>query len=377
MGLMGLIPFVVAGVVHAQGTMVTLDAGAANVTQPRSGGAAAGFLGAGLRRSGEQFSWLAALALSAGGEGAMASVASAGVEFTPALLPWWRGELSASLARFAGGGAPGTSRSLATRQSVTVGGLVLWASGALGDMERLQLASDNTMVTVGGSAAAGPVVLSAEGRQWRTADWALLEAAGYGLSRAASAYNLRDATVSVQLRTAPFDWFVSGSWRRGWQATTGSSRAFTAGVQAALTPNMGLSVSGGEQLADPVRGTPEVQIVSAALRWRWELRDEGATLLLFPALGRARLEREADGTTVLTLEVDAPPDARVEYSASFASWLAVPLTRDGARYRARVVLPPGTHRVAMRVNGGAWQPPAGMARVDDELGGAAGLIVVP
>ncbi len=374
---MGLIPFVVAGVARAQGTVVTLDAGAASVSQPAFSPTAAGFVGAGLRRSGEQLSWVAALALSAGGEGALASVATAGAEFVPRFASWWRAELGASLALFDGGSASGTSRSLTTRHVVAAGPLAFWATGALGDMQRRVLASDNTMVALGGSAAMGPAVVGVEGRQWRTADWALIEAAGYTLSRAASAYNLRDATVSVQLRTAPLDWFVSGSWRRGWQATTGSSRAFTAGVQAALTPQLGLSVFGGEQLADPVRGTPEMRLVSAALRWRWNVGGAASTLPAFAAVGRALVERAADGATTLTLEVDAPPDARVEYSASFSAWAAIPLARDGTRFRVRVPLPPGSHRVALRVNGGGWGPPAGMARVDDELGGAAGLVVVP
>jgi hypothetical protein len=33
--------------------------------------------------------------------------------------------------------------------------------------------------------------------------------------------------------------------------------------------------------------------------------------------------------------------------------------------------------VAVRVNGGAWRAPRGLAVVDDDFGGKAGLIVIP
>ncbi len=378
MGLLGLIPFVLAGTVRAQDTELTFESGLAMVTQRSLDGRAAAFMGAGLRHAGERFSWTASGALSLGAEGSLAGFGTAGAEFVPLSAPWWRSELSASLSQYGGEfGVSGTSRSVVARQSVVAGPFTLWAGGALGDTKRSVLASDNTAVSVGASLAAGPVVVSAEGRQSRTADWALLEAAGYTLSRAASAYDLRDVTGTIRVRTAPFDWIVSGSWRQGLQATLGSSEAFSFGVQAALTPRLALTLFGGDQLADLVRGVPELRLVSASLRWRWTLGDDAVMLPAFAALGRALVERDAAGITTLTLEVDAPPDARVEYSASFTDWVPVPLARDGTRFRARLVLPSGTHRVALRVNGGSWQPPAGMARVDDELGGAAGLVVVP
>jgi hypothetical protein len=55
----------------------------------------------------------------------------------------------------------------------------------------------------------------------------------------------------------------------------------------------------------------------------------------------------------------------------------VPLTRTNEGWEAEIALPPGRHRVAVRINGGPWQAPRGTARVRDEYGGEAGLIVVP
>ena len=56
MGLMGLIPFVLAGTARAQDTELTFDAGLAMVTQRSLDGRAAAFMGAGLRHAGERFS---------------------------------------------------------------------------------------------------------------------------------------------------------------------------------------------------------------------------------------------------------------------------------------------------------------------------------
>jgi hypothetical protein len=38
---------------------------------------------------------------------------------------------------------------------------------------------------------------------------------------------------------------------------------------------------------------------------------------------------------------------------------------------------PGTHRVAIRVNGGAWVVPPNLPHVSDEFGGEVGLLIVP
>ena len=41
------------------------------------------------------------------------------------------------------------------------------------------------------------------------------------------------------------------------------------------------------------------------------------------------------------------------------------------------VVAPGTHRVAIRVNGGPWAVPPNLPHVSDEFGGEVGLLIVP
>jgi len=43
----------------------------------------------------------------------------------------------------------------------------------------------------------------------------------------------------------------------------------------------------------------------------------------------------------------------------------------------QLTLPAGAHRIAVRVNGGPWRAPRGLAPVNDDFGGKAGVVVIP
>ena len=68
---------------------------------------------------------------------------------------------------------------------------------------------------------------------------------------------------------------------------------------------------------------------------------------------------------------------KVEVAGDFSAWEPVAMGRDGSFWIARVALGPGKHRVAVRVSGGEWRAPRNLARVRDDYGGEAGLVVVP
>jgi hypothetical protein len=89
----------------------------------------------------------------------------------------------------------------------------------------------------------------------------------------------------------------------------------------------------------------------------------------------ATLARMTDGT-VLIVRIRAPVAARVEVAGSFSGWEPIPLELKGAYWEAQVRVPPGRHRVAYRIDGGAWRAPSGLARLK-EFGGEVGLIVIP
>jgi hypothetical protein len=58
-------------------------------------------------------------------------------------------------------------------------------------------------------------------------------------------------------------------------------------------------------------------------------------------------------------------------------WEPRPLARRDGHWELRLTTAAGAHHVVVRIDGGRWIVPANLPHLDDELGGAVGLIVVP
>ena len=80
---------------------------------------------------------------------------------------------------------------------------------------------------------------------------------------------------------------------------------------------------------------------------------------------------------VSILRVRAPGAQRVELMADFTGWEAVELRHDGALFTMPMTVRAGTHRIALRIDGGPWTTAANTPAVDDDLGGRVGRFVVP
>jgi hypothetical protein len=66
-----------------------------------------------------------------------------------------------------------------------------------------------------------------------------------------------------------------------------------------------------------------------------------------------------------------------EIAGDFTDWKPVPLERlNGGWWYAMLQVPPGVHRVQLRLNGGLWQSPPGLPRADDGPAGPSGALVV-
>lgn len=220
-----------------------------------------------------------------------------------------------------------------------------------------------------------------------TTDWQLMEAAGYFLTTPARAYHVEDLSIELRAQRARVNAYVLQSWRRGVGATSGSGRTTTGGATLNVFSHWSLSGTIGSQQADVLRGLPAAQIRTLSIRWQrapWRpqysapVRDRVRSSLNAGDAPRreANLERTENGG-VLVLLVAAPATAVVEVAGSFNEWRALPLAYDGTQFTLRVPLTSGAHRLAVRVNGGLWRALSGLARVDDGLGGANSLVVVP
>lgn len=284
---------------------------------------------------------------------------------------------------------PGRSgtRTAAVQQTLQRGPLSLSAQTGIGATSRYGDAFLGT--TVGATLGLRVRGLDArvQGVRASTDDWQLMEAANFFLARQASGYVVDDRTASLAWRGTVFGVTLGASAahtaRRARYPTIGETDGEAYALSWQATSSLLLIAQTGMQLGDVLRGVPQARYAGASVRWiptglRRGVRGNAnnATSIPVVAAGEVRLERGSAGGT-LELTIDAPANATVEVASSHTEWAPVSMTRDGTRFVHRLTLPQGTHRVAVRINGGAWRAPRGLAAVDDGYGGTAGVVIVP
>jgi hypothetical protein len=187
------------------------------------------------------------------------------------------------------------------------------------------------------------------------------------------------------------DLTVSAGFRAGEDSSAGVNRWAEVNVTAWLSRRVAVVGGVGAFPAEVVRGLPGGRYGSVALRMA-SRRPTGSDPKLVAQLilpyelrglrrrGTARAEEfvvaAADNGT-RDIHVRVPEASRVELMADFTDWTPVALTRErGGRWSLNIFIAPGVHRVNLRVDGGPWLPPPGLTAVQDEFGGAVGLLVV-
>lgn len=194
----------------------------------------------------------------------------------------------------------------------------------------------------------------------------------------------------VQLRFAAGSAQVTANvGARGWSAPEDAASVAWGNV-AAVVPLRGplaLVASAGSYPADPAQALAAGRFVSLSFRLGLTgpgpRPDPGALsrTRLLPPLAEpttAALTARRDPDGAVLLELRAPGAARVELMGTFTGWAAVEMSAAGGdRWRLRVASPPGAQRVNVRVDGGAWGVPDGLALVQDEFDGVTALLVVP
>jgi hypothetical protein len=232
--------------------------------------------------------------------------------------------------------------------------------------------SHTTSVELGGWVTSDALTLDLSASRTRTEDSLLMAASEIFASHRSAWIDVEDVVLAASWAHGPLDLALTQRWRAGVLGTAMSQSALTGTGTYAFTPRVALVVTAGRQLADPLRGAPDATIATALFRFTFTDPGDDAP----PAReSDATLARMTDGT-VLIVRIRAPVSARVEVAGSFSGWEPVPVEQKGAYWEAQVRVPPGRHRVAYRIDGGAWRAPNGLARLR-EFGGEVGLIVIP
>lgn len=354
---------------------VQLDVAAASVQQRARDARGAAIVGVSWRLTDRRIASLLSAAVTDAGDSASAGQVLGAVAWRPLADGWVVIEAGSGFNMF-GASFVGRGGNLSgyVRQRVIVGDGGGWLGVADGLSQRDGDASHGTAVEAGVWYKAGDLTATATASRLRSDDWPLLEAAGIYLTRPSLMADLDDATMALHYARDRFAADLSGSWRTGRRATSAAQTALNWSASWAFNERVTLAFGGGRLLADPVRGTPDASIVSAALRFTW--RPAGTEADVPGVTSFARLVPR-EGGALLTMDIVAPDSVAVDVAGDFSGWEPVPLHRVPNGWRLRQFLTPGRHSVAVRYDGGPWRAPGNLARMKDEFDGEYGLIVVP
>jgi hypothetical protein len=204
---------------------------------------------------------------------------------------------------------------------------------------------------------------------------------GYGQYIVAERAVYSDLSSGWHREDRAYSLTVVGGIRAGFQGVGALDGWASATAEWWVRPHAAVVAGVGRGLADVVRGVPPTRYATVALRVALQPR---ASLVLRPSAPLVRGPRltvaAANMSMQRTIEVDAEGASTVELMADFTSWEPVPLMRADAAstvWRIERPIEPGPHRVALRINGGAWTVPANLPRANNGFGGTVGLITVP
>jgi hypothetical protein len=369
-----------AGALHAGGAQgvpeLRLEAGRAQIRQRGYDVANAALLGLYLRLP--QDGWT--VLLSSNFTYARDSLAAAqGV--AAFAIPWSVSERLRTEFGFAGASfslrtvGRGGNGNLFVRQHIVDETRGAWLGAGLGATERDAVGSTSSAVDIGVWQRLGAVYFGGSLARHSSGDWPLLLSSGVVRNPDDETYQLLDAQATVSARNGPHEFTLAYTTRRGFGGTETQVHALSANGVLQLTERVALLGVLGRQLADPLRGLPQASLF--ALSGRVSFGAKPLPVMQRSLIAAAEVRPIIGGGGELTVRVFATDTMVIEIAGDFSEWEPVPLEREGPYFVARVRLPPGKYRVAVRINLGVWRAPRNLARVRDDYGGEAGLIVIP
>ncbi len=198
----------------------------------------------------------------------------------------------------------------------------------------------------------------------------------------------QSASSSPERRMSLTDAVFSSSWRlAGLDLDLALGRRFSAnapemtiwGVSATrgLTQQLALVAGAGRSGSDPVTSVPGAKYFVLGLRlklgpaatpvFNWlPPPPDDSPLRIGPALPAGR-----------EILIRVPGAQQVELAGDFTDWQPVQLQKvEESGWRTMLPIAPGLHRLAIRIDQGAWRPPPGTRPVRNEFGGDVAEVVV-
>lgn len=357
---------------------IRVESGIAEVRQAGTRSRLAGLFGLTWRRTRERVVTTATGSVTAARDSIDTAQGLMALRYQFARWPHWRVESGVAGARFGLSGiASGANGATFTRVQHVHGSRGIWAGAASGVTSRSGSGLRSSAYDAGLWGEYRRTSATLAGVFTRSYDSDLLAASSRPNRRPVGQYAVRDATLTVQQSFAAVDLAAVATLRRGEGVSTRvNDRSLMLAAALYLTPVVALTVSGGRQLADPLRALPDAKFMAASLRVLF-LRRDPAVLQIDRYGAITLMKADPDGGATLTIRVLASASARVEAYGTFSDWQPVRMQWVLDAWELQVHVPPGPQRVAVRVNGSEWRAPANLTKVTDEFGGEAGLVVVP
>lgn len=248
-----------------------------------------------------------------------------------------------------------------------------WIGAAYAQIDRATAFSSNAL-DVGAWIRSGQTQFFAALATSITDDRGVFEQTDLAPDEFADKYRVADGAFTVQHTRTRLELEAVAGVRYALEGLAGTRSFAAMSVAWRLREGLHVIFSGGNQLADPLRGTPEWRFVSAGFRFG---NSVPAPRVVEGRLGPTLRFERSDGASVRFL-LEAPATAmRVEIAGSMTGWEPVPLTLTSRGWEAIVPAVPGPHRVQVRVDGAEWLPPAGLQTISDEFGRRSGSLILP
>lgn len=195
-----------------------------------------------------------------------------------------------------------------------------------------------------------------------------------------------DFEGAVQWTSGPLELIGSGGLRRWSGTATGANSTWgmASGVYW-LNRHIAFVASAGTYPDDFAQGLPHGTYASLGLRISTRrpavtpMSDLRAQLLAATNTrrGAPALQSRRKSANAVTLVLRDASATSVEIMGDFTGWSPVAFTQVGAdRWSVTLPIQPGSHRVNVRIDGGAWGVPAGVPSLNDEFSGVVGLLIV-
>jgi hypothetical protein len=188
--------------------------------------------------------------------------------------------------------------------------------------------------------------------------------------------SMTDALVSTRWRVIGTDLDLAVGRRFG--RNTPQLTIWGVSASRGITPTLSLVAGAGRSGSDPITAVPGSSYLVLGLRLRVGGPSQ-PTAGPAPAapLDRARFRIGPALPAGREVLVFAPGADQVELAGDFTDWRPVVMQYAGAGgWRTVIPIRPGLHRLAVRIDRGAWQAPPGSRPIRNEFGGEVAEVVL-